>query len=168
MKPDWDKLGQAYADSDSVMIVDVDCTAAGEATCQKMGVKGYPTIKYYMAGKNPGKDYNGGRDFSALKSFVGTTLDKAVCNVVTKKGCQKSEVEWIEKMEVKSLAEIQESLKSKTDELSAINSEQKQAAKEHAEKEKEWKKKEKNLVKATGFLKKLEVEAKKKATSDEL
>merc|ERR1712146_549790 len=26
MKPDWDKLGETYADSSSVMIADVDCT----------------------------------------------------------------------------------------------------------------------------------------------
>jgi len=169
MKPDWDKLGQAYADSDSVMIVDVDCTSGGESICQQQGVKGYPTIKYYMAGKKSGQDYQGGRDLAALKSFVGSKLDKPVCNAVTKKGCQKAEIEWIEKNEVKSLEEIQESLKSKMDELSTIKADQKEAEKEYKSKEKEWKKKEKNLIKATGYLKQLEAEAKKKAkSSDEL
>ena len=39
MAPDWNKLGAQYADSASVLIVDVDCTADGEKTCQKMGVQ---------------------------------------------------------------------------------------------------------------------------------
>ena len=56
MKPDWDKLGQHYADSSSVLIVDVDCTADGQSTCQRMGVQGYPTIKYYMAGDKKGQE----------------------------------------------------------------------------------------------------------------
>ena len=50
MKPAWDKLGSKYKDHASVMIVDVDCTADGAQTCQKMGVQGYPTIKYFLAG----------------------------------------------------------------------------------------------------------------------
>ena len=57
MKPDWDKLGGYYADHPSVLIVDVDCTADGQGTCQRMGVQGYPTIKYFMSGDKKGKDY---------------------------------------------------------------------------------------------------------------
>ena len=49
MAPDWNKLGASFADSSSVLIVDVDCTADGERTCQRMGVRGYPTIKYFMS-----------------------------------------------------------------------------------------------------------------------
>eukprot|EP00976_Prorocentrum_cordatum_P101604 1192701-Prorocentrum_minimum.AAC.5 len=166
MKPDWDKLGQAYSDSDSVMIVDVDCTSGGEATCQKQGVKGYPTIKYFMAGKKSGSDYQGGRDFAALKSFVSSKLDKPVCNAITKKGCQTAEVEWIEKMETKSLEEIRETLQKKGDELTAIKAEKKEATKEFKEKEKVWAKNEKNLVKASGYLKQLEAEMVKKGKSE--
>jgi len=166
MKPDWDKLGQAYKDSDSVMIVDVDCTSGGEATCQKHGVKGYPTIKYFMAGKKSGADYQGGRDFNSLKQFVASKLDKPVCNAVTKKGCQPSEVEWIEKIETKSLEEIQESLTKKTEELATLKEEKKEATKEFKEKEKAWSKREKNLQKASGYLKQLEADKKKKAKSE--
>jgi len=45
MKPDWDALGSEYADSKTVVIADVDCTAAGKPLCEKYGVRGYPTIK---------------------------------------------------------------------------------------------------------------------------
>jgi len=162
MKPDWDKLGQQYASSDSVLIVDVDCTAGGEQTCQKHGVKGYPTIKYFMAGKKSGSDYQGGRDFNSLKQFVDSKLDKPVCNAITKKGCQPSEVEWIEKMETKTLEELQTSMKEKGEELKSIKKEKSEAEKEFKEKEKAWKKREKTLTKATGYLKQLEAEAKKK------
>ena len=168
MKPDWDKLGQKYANSDSVMIVDVDCTAGGEQTCQKQGVSGYPTIQYFMAGKKKGQAYQSGRDYSSLESFVDSKLDKPVCNAATKKGCSKSEVEWIEKVETKSLDEIKELMKSKEDELKTIKTESKAAEKEFKEKEKEWKKREKNLAKANGYLKQLEAAAKKKAKSSEL
>mmetsp|Transcript_34255 Transcript_34255/g.65432 ORF Transcript_34255/g.65432 Transcript_34255/m.65432 type:complete len:168 (+) Transcript_34255:212-715(+) len=161
MKPDWDKLGQTYANSDSVMIVDVDCTAGGEQTCQKHGVKGYPTLKYFMAGKKTGQDYQGGRDLNSLKGFVQSKLDKPVCNAITKKGCQASEVEWIKKQEGKSLDALRDSLKNKEEELKILKKEKNDAEKEFKEKEKEWKKREKNLVKATGFLKQLETEAKK-------
>ena len=33
MKPDWDKLANEYKNSESVLIADVDCTAAGEPLC---------------------------------------------------------------------------------------------------------------------------------------
>jgi protein disulfide-isomerase A6 len=167
MKPDWDKLGQQYANSDSVMIVDVDCTSGGEQTCQKHGVQGYPTIQYFMAGKKKGTAYQGGRDFDSLKQLVASKLDKPVCNAVTKKGCQKAEVEWIDKQEGTSLAELSEILVTKSDELKAIKKEKADAEKEFKEKEKEWKKKEKNLLKATGYLKQLEAEAKKQAKKAE-
>jgi hypothetical protein len=41
MKPDWDKLMDAFADSDSALVGDVDCTAEGKDLCTQQGVKGY-------------------------------------------------------------------------------------------------------------------------------
>ena len=61
MKPDWDSLGSAYADSKTVVIGDVDCTASGKALCDKVGVRGYPTIKFYNPPDEEGEDYKGGR-----------------------------------------------------------------------------------------------------------
>ena len=55
MAPDWNKLGQHYADSPSVLIVDVDCTADGQGTCQRMGVRGYPTIKGFHGWRQEGQ-----------------------------------------------------------------------------------------------------------------
>ena len=56
MKPDWDSLGAAYADSKTVIIGDVDCTAAGKPLCDKYGVKGYPTIMYFNPPDEDGEE----------------------------------------------------------------------------------------------------------------
>lgn len=40
MKPDWDKLGEEYAASSSVVIGDADCTDSGEALCTQFEVRG--------------------------------------------------------------------------------------------------------------------------------
>mmetsp|Transcript_92517 Transcript_92517/g.283260 ORF Transcript_92517/g.283260 Transcript_92517/m.283260 type:complete len:169 (-) Transcript_92517:122-628(-) len=68
MKPDWDKLVDAYKGSDTTLVADVDCTAAGKELCNQVGVRGYPTIKY--GDPNDLQDYKGGRDFAALKTFA--------------------------------------------------------------------------------------------------
>lgn len=72
MKPAWDQLMEAFKDSDSALVGDVDCTADGKDLCEKQKVGGYPTIKY----GDPAdlKDYSGGRDFDALKAFADKEL----------------------------------------------------------------------------------------------
>lgn len=70
MKPAWDKLMAEFADSKTVVIGDVDCTADGKSLCEANGVQGYPTIK----SGDPAslEDYNGGRDFDELKKFASS------------------------------------------------------------------------------------------------
>jgi thiol:disulfide interchange protein len=49
----------------------VDCTdekAGNQGLCQQHGVKGYPTIQYFVEGNKKGSAYQGGRDY---KSFYG-------------------------------------------------------------------------------------------------
>lgn len=152
MKPAWDRLGSEYKDSASVMIVDVDCTADGSGTCNKVGVQGYPTIKYYNAGDKKGKDYQGGRDYDSLKSFVSKTLDKPLCDAVTKKGCAKNEIEFLNKMDGKSKAELKAELKTKTDELNSIKAEMKTATKEFNAKTQAWKKRQAVINRANKLL----------------
>lgn len=98
MKPDWDKLGDAYADSTSVLVADVDCTSdGGKDVCEKNDVSGYPTIKYFTAetGKN-GKSYEGGRDYEQLEEFVKETLARK-CDTKTKADCDDREKKYIDK-----------------------------------------------------------------------
>jgi hypothetical protein len=68
MKPAWDKLMAEFADSKTVVIGDVDCTADGKELCSANGVQGYPTIKHGDPASL--EDYSGGRDFDALKKFA--------------------------------------------------------------------------------------------------
>lgn len=71
MKPAWDQLGDEFKDSKTVVIGDVDCTVHQDL-CSEHGVKGYPTVKYFTNGE--WSDYEGGRDFDALKEFADSNL----------------------------------------------------------------------------------------------
>jgi hypothetical protein len=76
MKPAWDSLMAEFADSKTVIVGDVDCTAAGKSLCEAQGVQGYPTIK----SGDPAalEDYSGGRDLEALKAYASGL--KPVCS----------------------------------------------------------------------------------------
>lgn len=93
MKPAWDQLGGEYKDSSSVLIGDVDCTQHSDL-CQKYGVRGYPTIKYFKDGNTEGESYSGGRDFDALSKFVKENLLKA-CDVNDESTCTERENKFI-------------------------------------------------------------------------
>jgi len=108
MKPAYDQLGDKYKDSSSVLIADADCTAAASDLCQKHGVNGYPTIKYFMDGEE-GQDYQGGRSFEDLDTFVKDKLQK-LCNVEDKADCDDKESKFIDKNKGKSADDIKKSL----------------------------------------------------------
>ena len=110
MKADWDKLGDKYEASGSVLIADVDCTVETEVGTE-YDVKGYPTIKYFTAdtGKK-GTDYSGGRSYEALEKFVTDTLE-AKCDVADPKECTEKEVKFIEKMKAAGEADVAKQLK---------------------------------------------------------
>jgi thioredoxin-like negative regulator of GroEL len=74
MKPAWDKLGDEYKSSKTVVIGDVDCTQHQDL-CQKYGVQGYPTIKYFTGATSAqGDSYNGGRDYDTLSKWAKENL----------------------------------------------------------------------------------------------
>lgn len=158
MKADWDKLGKAWSNSDSVMIVDADCTASAQGTCGSQGVKGYPTIKYYIDGK--AKDYQGGRDFNSLNSFVKKTLDKASCDIATGKGCKPIQQKFINANKDKSAAELAEMQKERKTAF-------KQLEKEFKAKQKEFKTAEKKYKLASDLLNRM-IKVAKKTSKDEL
>jgi len=105
-KPHWDKLGAEYAASSSVLIGDVDCTVE-ESLCSKFGVRGYPTIKYWVNGEQ--KDYQGGRDYDDFKKFTEETLERQ-CLLDDQSDCSTREKEFIEKTKGKDQAEITKQL----------------------------------------------------------
>ena len=74
LKPAWDKLGDEHKSSKTVVIADVDCTKEQDL-CQKYGVSGYPTLKYFTgATAATGDAYNGGRDFDTLSAWAKDNL----------------------------------------------------------------------------------------------
>jgi len=77
MKPDWDKLMGEFAGSATQLVADVDCTADGKSLCETVGVRGYPSIKW--GDPSDLQDYQGGRDFDALKNFADENL-KPICS----------------------------------------------------------------------------------------
>jgi hypothetical protein len=95
MKPDWDSLATTFEDSKTVIIADVDCTAAGKPLCDKFGVRGYPTIKYFNPPDEEGEDYKGGRDLPALKKFVETELGPG-CSVDAKENCSAEQLKELQ------------------------------------------------------------------------
>lgn len=156
MKPDWDKLGAEYNSGDIVTIVDVDCTAKGESICQRFGVRGYPTVKYFTdkTGKT-GADYSGGRSFNDLKSFVDKTF-KLPCDAKTKTGCNKQELQYLDTISGKSKEELEKELADKKAEMQTLKDNRKAEEKEYAAQTKAWKEKENTLQKAISILKRLE------------
>eukprot|EP00977_Amphora_coffeiformis_P027334 scaffold34604_cov164-Amphora_coffeaeformis.AAC.2 len=87
-------------------IADVDCTADGQSLCEEFQVRGYPTIKYFVDGDEAGADYQGGRDFDSLKTFVEDKLE-VKCNVQDPKECSEKEKTYLEKFKAKSSADRQ-------------------------------------------------------------
>jgi len=109
MAPAWNQLGDEFASSSSVLIGDADCTASGKELCEKFGVSGYPTIKYFKDGDEKGQDYSGGRDFDGLKKFVEDTLE-VKCQVADPEKCTDKEKKFIEKMKAKSADDVKKQL----------------------------------------------------------
>jgi len=106
MKPDWDKLMDEFKDSETALVADVDCTAAGKPLCDSNGVRGFPTIKY--GDPDSLEDYQGGRDFASLKKFADENL-KPLCSIKNIELCdedQKKEIEKFQGMEKDALQSL--------------------------------------------------------------
>lgn len=94
MKPTWDTLMSEYEGSATVLVADVDCIGSGKDLCSKVGVKGFPTIKY--GDPDNLEDYKGGRDAKSLQKFASEL--KPSCDVDTLENCsdeQKSTIETL-------------------------------------------------------------------------
>jgi protein disulfide-isomerase A6 len=107
MKPDWDSLMSDYEGDSSVVIGDVDCTVEAEL-CGKMGVQGYPTIKYWND-DGDAQAYQGGRDLDSLTQFVVDNLAPG-CTIEDQSPCSEKQVKYIAKWQQKSQADIEAQL----------------------------------------------------------
>lgn len=142
MKPAWDKLMEKYADSDNVVIADVDCVGDGKPLCDKVGVKGFPTIKF--GDPKDLEDYKGQRDFESLDTF--SSLLKPPCNVDTFEHCTDEEKVLVDELGQKSPEELRDLLGSEEDERLAVEKTFEEAVKRLNEEYKEFlSEKEKDL-----------------------
>jgi len=111
MKPDWDKLMDAFADSKTALVADVDCTAEGKPLCDSNGVRGYPTIKY--GDPSALEDYKGGRDYDSLKKFAEENL-KPMCSPSNIDLCDDEKKAEIQKYQAMSDAELEAAISEKS------------------------------------------------------
>merc|ERR1719456_523072 len=138
MKPAWDKLMDAFADSKTALVGDVDCTAEGKPLCDSNGVQGFPTIKW--GDPSALEDYEGGRSYDALKKFADENL-KPVCSPTNIDLCdaeKKAEIEKIQGMSDKDLdAAIKEKEKEIKDAEETFSSEVKKLQESYQQMQKE-------------------------------
>lgn len=107
MKPAWDKLMKNWNKGDRAktsLIADVDCTAEGKPICDNAGVKGFPTIKW----GDPAdlQDYDGGRDYEALKTFAKDSL-KPMCSPSNLDLCDADKKKEIESLQTLALSDLE-------------------------------------------------------------
>merc|ERR1711908_206582 len=91
--------------------------ASGKDLCNEVGVRGYPTIKY--GDPNSPEDYKGGRDFAALKKFAEENLGPT-CGPANLDLCDADKKAQIEKFSTMSDADLEKSIKEKTDEMEKL------------------------------------------------
>jgi hypothetical protein len=118
MKPDWDKLMAAYKDHKTTLVADVDCTAEGKDLCETVGVEGFPTIKY----GDPAdlQDYEGGRDFKALKKFTDEL--GPLCSPSNIDLCSEEKKKQIKEYQAMGAAKLDELISSKEAEMKKLQS----------------------------------------------
>lgn len=114
MKPAWEQLTNAFAGNSEVVIADVDCTAEGKDLCEEHGIQGFPTIKY--GDPSALEDYEGGRDFEALKAFADENL-KASCSPSNIDLCDADKKKEIEDIEALSADDLASKIDAKETEL---------------------------------------------------
>jgi len=116
-----------FADSDTVLVADVDCIGSGKPLCDEMGVQGFPTVKF--GDPSNLEAYKGARDLESLKAFTNDL--KPACNVDTLENCdddqnavvtalkEESEDALVGKIAIydQTLAEIESTFKSEVQKL---------------------------------------------------
>jgi len=102
LAPAWEKLTSEFASSTTTLIGEVDCDGVGKSICNKMGVKGFPTLKYGTASEL--EAYTGGRDIETLTAFASGL--KPACNVNTLENCDDASKKSIALLNEKTVEEL--------------------------------------------------------------
>ncbi|KAF2673817.1 disulfide isomerase [Microthyrium microscopicum] len=71
LAPTWEQLAIDFANEPSVVIAKVDAESPdSKKIAEEQGITGFPTLKWFAAGKTNPSPYNGGRSESDLIEFV--------------------------------------------------------------------------------------------------
>merc|ERR1719456_1545388 len=117
MKPAWDKLMKNWNKGDRAktsLIADVDCTTEGKPLCEKVGVQGFPTIKW--GDPSNLEDYDGGRDYEALKKFAKDNL-KPMCSPANLDLCEEDKKKEISEFQAMSADDLNAKIEEKKAEI---------------------------------------------------
>jgi len=117
MKPFWDKLAEEYEDSATILIADVDCTAAGEGLCQQMEVSRYPTIKY--GDPNNLVKYEGGRTAEDVNKFAAELGPNLKCGPANPEFCDKDTKKLLDSFMAMPMGDLAAKIKEKDAEFEA-------------------------------------------------
>jgi len=101
-----------FEESETALVADVDCTADGKELCTKVGVKGYPTLKY--GDPNNLEDYKGGRDYDDLLTFAKENLGPT-CGPDNMDLCDDDQKAKIEAIQAKGLETLEAEIKALDD-----------------------------------------------------
>ncbi len=110
LKPDWDKLIDAFDGHATAMVADVDCTAEGKPLCEENGVQGFPTLKW--GDPSALEAYEGSRSYDALKKFADENL-KPICSPANIDLCDDEKKAEIEKFSKMSSADLDKEIEAK-------------------------------------------------------
>jgi len=173
MKPAWDKLMKNWNKGDRVktsVIADVDCTAEGKPLCEQFGVQGFPTIKW--GDTSALEDYQGGRDYDALKKFAKENL-KPMCSPANIDLCDDEKKKEIAAFQALPAEELASKIEEKKAEMKTAETTFEEAVKElQATYEKLQKDKDAAVAKVKesglGLMQAVQAHAKKSAEKTEL
>jgi len=101
---------EAFKDSKTALVADVDCTAGGKTLCNDNGVRGYPTIKY--GDPSNLEDYKGGRDYKSLKEFADKNLGPS-CGPSNLDLCDEETKATIKKFQAMPIADLEKEIAEK-------------------------------------------------------
>jgi len=103
-----------FDESETALVADVDCTADGKELCTKVGVKGYPTLKY--GDPNNLEDYKGGRDYDDLLTFAKENLGPT-CGPENMDLCDADQKAKIVALQAKGLETLEAEIKELDDSI---------------------------------------------------
>merc|ERR1712083_959745 len=79
LAPEYEKVGEAFSDVDSVIVAKIDATENDTPE----DIKGFPTLIFYPAGKTKGAKYSGDRKQEAIIEYIKENASGDVSAVKT-------------------------------------------------------------------------------------